>query len=69
VMIKSDGSVGEVVIDRSSGHKILDDAAQRIVRMAAPYPPFPPEIRQEVDELYITRLWTFAPGDNLQTSR
>ncbi|MCL2830025.1 MAG: TonB family protein [Betaproteobacteria bacterium] len=67
VTIKSDGSVGDVRIERSSGHKILDDAALRIVRMAAPYAPFPPEIRQEADEIDITRLWTFAPGDNLVT--
>jgi protein TonB len=43
----------------SSGHKILDDAAVRIVRMAAPFSPFPEEIRKETDILDITRTWQF----------
>ena len=48
-----------------SGHKILDDAAVRIVRLAAPFAPFPPEILKEVDVLDITRTWQFRNGNRL----
>jgi len=47
---------------RSSGKKLLDDAASRIVELAAPFQPFPPEIRKETDLLHITRTWQFNAG-------
>jgi periplasmic protein TonB len=59
VAVKADGSVEQVRVLHSSGHKILDDAAVRIVRLAAPYSPFPNEIRKETDILDITRTWQF----------
>jgi periplasmic protein TonB len=65
VSIKSDGSLDSVVIQRSSGHPILDRAAERIVRMAAPFARFPANIKRDTDILVITRTWTFAPGDKL----
>jgi protein TonB len=65
VSIKPDGSVEEVQIDRPSEHKILNEAALKIVRMGAPYAPFPPDIKRDTDLLVITRTWTFAPGDRL----
>jgi len=65
VGIRSNGTLESIALDRSSGQKILDLAAQKIVRMAAPYAPFPPEIKRDTDILYITRTWTFAPGDSL----
>jgi periplasmic protein TonB len=65
VGIRSDGSVESIAIDRSSGEKILDLAAQKIVEMAGPYAPFPSDITRDTDILYITRTWTFAPGDSL----
>jgi len=65
VSIKSDGSLDSVVIQRSSGHPILDRAAERIVRMASPYARFPANIKRDTDILVITRTWTFAPGDKL----
>jgi len=63
--IRADGSVESVVVERSSGQRILDLAASHIVQMAGPYAPFPPDIRRDTDILYITRTWTFAPGDSL----
>jgi protein TonB len=51
--------VEEVVILESSGERILDDAAQQIVRLAAPFAPFPSEIRREADRLEIIRTWRF----------
>jgi shikimate dehydrogenase len=60
VSIRADGSVEKVIIERSSGHRVLDAAAQRIVEMAAPYSPFPSDIRRDTEILDITRTWTFA---------
>jgi periplasmic protein TonB len=48
---------------KSSGYALLDQSAIRIVRMAAPYPPFPDELRKEVDRLEIIRTWRFEKGD------
>jgi protein TonB len=59
VAVKADGSVEQIRVLHSSGHKILDDAAVRIVRLAAPFSPFPNEIRKETDILDITRTWQF----------
>lgn len=67
--IRSDGSLASVDLDRSSGYPELDRAAQRIVRMAAPYAAFPEAIRRDTDELVITRTWSFTSSDHLQTSK
>ena len=69
VTIRPDGSVESVRLDRSSGLKVLDDAAFRIVRMAAPYGEFPPDIRKDTDLLIITRTWFFGQGDAVWTKR
>jgi protein TonB len=67
VTIKADGTIEDVNINQSSGHKILDDAAMRIVRLAEPYAPFPEDIRKDVDILGITRTWAFTKEDSLAT--
>jgi len=67
VSINADGGVGRVDINRSSGYKVLDEAARRIVQMASPYSPFPPDIRRDTDILEITRVWYFTQGDSLET--
>jgi periplasmic protein TonB len=68
VAIRANGSVESVQVDRSSGKKILDAAAVRIVQLAAPYAAFPPDIRRDTDILHITRTWTFTRGDELISS-
>lgn len=68
VSIRSDGTVENVAVNKSSGHRILDAAAVKIVEMGGPYSAFPPDIRRDTDILEITRTWTFAKGDAL-TSR
>lgn len=68
VMIRADGSVERVGVHRSSGHKVLDEAAMRIVKMAAPYAPFPPEIRRDTDMIEITRTWTFTNADEVRAN-
>ena len=65
VTITADGQVQSVTINKSSGHKVLDDAARRIVQLAAPYSAFPPDIRRDTDVLEITRAWYFTQGDQL----
>jgi len=67
VSIRADGEVESIEISRSSGHRILDDAARRIVELAAPYGPFPPRLSKDVDILVITRTWTFTKADQLQS--
>ena len=59
VTLRKDGSLKEVLVVQSSGSTLLDDAAIRIVRLAAPYPPFPKEMSRNVDELEIIRTWSF----------
>lgn len=67
VAIKADGSVERVEIERSSGKKILDQAALRIVDLAAPFAPLPEDVRKNTDILHITRTWTFTRSDQLLT--
>ena len=67
VSIKSDGSVDRVEVNKSSGKRILDAAAVKIVEMGGPYAPFPPDIKRDTDILDITRTWTFARGDELRS--
>jgi protein TonB len=66
VTLKPDGNVHSIELDRSSGLKVLDDAAFRIVRMASPYAAFPADIRRDTDLLAITRTWFFGRGDTFQ---
>lgn len=59
VALLPNGEVHEVKILKSSGHKLLDEAAIRIVQLASPYDAFPPEMRRQVDVLEIIRTWRF----------
>lgn len=67
VGIRADGSLESIEVNRSSGKKILDDAAINIVKLAGQngFAPFPPDIRQDTDILHITRTWVFASSDTL----
>lgn len=65
VNIKSDGSIESIELNKSSGHKVLDEAARRIVEMAAPYAEFPSDVRKDTDIISITRTWTFTREDTL----
>jgi periplasmic protein TonB len=67
VSIRADGSVESIEINKSSGSKILDEAAKNIVNLAAPYAQFPPEMRKNTDILSITRTWTFTQEDTMAT--
>lgn len=65
VSLNSDGTIQRIELRKSSGHKVLDDAAIRIVRLAAPFAPFPANIAEETDILDITRTWQFVSGKPL----
>ena len=67
VGIKADGSIYSIRINKSSGNPALDDAAQRIVRMSAPFAPLPTELLKELDVLVITRVWKFSDESGLVT--
>ncbi len=66
VEIRVDGSLEKVEINRSSGHKALDQAALDIVRLAAPFAALPPDIARDTDILSVTRTWTFTRADRFQ---
>jgi protein TonB len=67
VTLRPDGSVESIDLNHSSGLKVLDRAAFRIVQMAAPFAAFPESIRRDTDLLVITRTWFFAQGDKVWT--
>ena len=62
VAIRPDGAVEEIILRRSSGEHVLDDAAIRIVEIAAPFAAFPEDIAEDVDILHIERTWIFHSG-------
>ena len=59
VAVRSDGSVEDVTIVRSSGRQDTDEAVRRIVRINALYSKFPPNIASRYDVIEIRRIWTF----------
>ena len=65
VAMRRDGSIERIDIVQPSGYPVLDDAAQRIVRLGEPYAPLP-EKRDGTDILHITRTWQFLPGNVLR---
>ncbi|GLX12158.1 cell envelope biogenesis protein TonB [Pseudomonas straminea] len=67
VSINRDGSLYEVMVLESSGEQVLDQAAMRIVRLAAPYAPFTGDLA-DIDRLEIIRTWRFERGDRLSSN-
>jgi periplasmic protein TonB len=67
VSIKSDGTLENVEVNRTSGSRVLDAAAVRIVEMSGPFAAFPADIRRDTDILHITRTWTFTKADSLES--
>lgn len=65
--VRADGSLHSVRLLSSSGHPELDTAARRIVMLAAPYEPFPDELRRQYDILHIVRTWEFDQGNRLRS--
>jgi periplasmic protein TonB len=67
VSIRANGTVESVEVTKSSGQRILDAAAVRIVKLAAPYAPFPDDIRKDTDVLSIVRTWSFTANERLES--
>ena len=59
VIVRKDGSLEDIQVLSSSGYAVLDEAAMKIVRLAAPFAPFPAELRATTDKLEIIRTWQF----------
>lgn len=62
VAIGARGQLEEIVVVRSSGDSTLDQAALKILRMAAPFDELPPAILAEFDVLRFAYEWDFAAG-------
>ena len=62
VAIRADGSLEQVVVRRPSGHRELDNAAVAIVRLASPFDPFPPAMRERYPVLRFAYEWQFLEG-------
>lgn len=60
VSLATDGYIIDIRISKSSGHKLLDDAAKRIVELAAPFAAVPKSVLQGNNRLVITRTWQFS---------
>lgn len=60
VVLLANGTVRELKVIQSSGHKVLDDAAINIVRRVGTFAPFPRAMRKNYDQLEITRKWQFS---------
>lgn len=67
ITVRADGSLANFEIDQPSPHAVLNQAARRIVQLATPFAPFPPELARDTDELVITRTWHFV-NDTLETA-
>jgi protein TonB len=65
VVVDRDGQIVELKIDKSSGSKVLDEAAINIVRRAQPFGRFSDRMRAEMDLLSITRTMVFT-NDTLE---
>ena len=62
VAIRADGHLEQVLVRRSSGHRELDNAAVGIVRLASPFDPFPPSMRERYPVLRFAYEWQFLRG-------
>lgn len=67
VSLRADGTVSQIRVLSSSGHKLLDDSAIRIVHLAAPFDPFPEDLRKEADILDIIRTWQFHRSNSFRS--
>ena len=67
VVLLADGTVKRIEVSKSSGSRVLDQAAVRSVQLAAPFNPFPKELRNR-DEIHIIRTWQYQSNNILTTN-
>jgi len=65
VGILKNGAIESILVEESSGQRILDDAAKRIVQLASPFEPLVGKLGEETDILYITRTWDFQSSNSV----
>ncbi len=62
ITLNADGSIQSIQIVRHSRYPVLDAAALKIIRLAAPFPPFPPAVRKRTEQLSFSYQWNFIRG-------
>jgi len=62
VALNADGSIRELILRQPSRYPLLDQSALRIVKMAAPFAPFPESFRRDTDVLRFVYVWRFNGG-------
>lgn len=67
IALNASGQISETRIIQSSGESLLDQAAVDIVNLAAPFEPFPEELKDEADILEIVRTFRFHEGNTLSS--
>ena len=67
VVLLADGRIKRIEVSKGSGSRLLDQAAVRSVQLAAPFNPFPKELRNR-DEIHIIRTWQYQPNNVLTTN-
>mgnify|MGYP000980411512 FL=1 len=67
VALLANGSIKRIEVSKTSGSRLLDQAAVRSVQLASPYKPFPPELRNR-DEIHIIRTWQYQSNNVLTTN-
>lgn len=65
VGILKNGAIESILVEESSGQRILDDAAKRIVQLSSPFEPLAGKLGEETDILYITRTWDFQSSNSI----
>ncbi len=65
IAMRSDGNIKSIEILESSGRRILDQGAVKIVRLAAPFEPFSQEMRKNTDILEIIRTIEFEKSTQI----
>jgi protein TonB len=65
VVIRSDGTIDQILVRKSSGYKDLDQAAIGILKLASPFDAFPPALKQDFDQLRFAYEWQFV-GNKLR---
>jgi protein TonB len=67
VLVNHNGDVVSSTVRQSSGEKIFDDVAKKVIQLSAPFKSFPDEMRKEYDQLMITRTWLYQSDQTFST--
>lgn len=62
VALNADGNIRDLILRQPSRYPLLDQSAIQIVKMAAPFAPFPPSFRKDTDVLRFVYVWRFNSG-------